>query len=211
MTFITFKRSISNHNSTDMKRFISLVLFFFIALRTSTLDAQQLKMIEGDLSALKSEKTIALEFTYKPMRVGKYDAEEDYINKKVAEMNKKEAGKGDGWAKSWIDARHEYYEPKFTTEFLRASDKKIDSNSKYKMIFHTTFIEPGFNTGAILIHKNPEIKGEIWVVETLNQSKVLAKFSIDKVVGREGYEFDTGRHVEGCYGIAGTEVGRFVK
>jgi hypothetical protein len=194
-----------------MKKAILHAFLFLIFLPSCILQAQQLTMLEGNFDSLKSIKTIGLEFVYSPLKVGKYDKEEDYINKKVTEMNKKEPGKGDAWAKAWVDARKESYEPKFKALFEKYSEKKVDSASKYKLIFHTTFIEPGFNTGAILVHKNPEINGEVSIVEVKDPTRVIAKFKIDKVVGREGYEFDTGKHLEAVYAKAGENIGSFIK
>lgn len=193
-----------------MKHFKPFAFLFIFILSACMLHAQKLALIAGDPGLLKSEKTVSIEFTYDHMRVGKY-GEEDFIKKKVTEMNQKEPGKGDAWAEHWVAERKESYEPKFKQVFEKYSEKKIDSASKYKLIFHTTFTEPGFNTGAILVHKNPEISGEVWIVETNDTTKAPLKFTIEKAVGREGYEFDTGRHLDGAYAVAAKEIGLFLK
>ncbi len=175
------------------------------------LNAQQVRLIEGDLTAVKPEKTLNLEFTYDSLSVGKFHNEADFVNKKVAERNKKHPGDGDAWAKTWVDQRKEAFEPSFSSSFEKSSDKKASAGSKYTLIFHTTFIEPGFSTAAIMVHKNPEIAGTVLLVETENRSKILAKLSVEKVTGRAGSHFETGEHLDGAYGEAGNLVGSFIK
>ena len=58
--------------------------------------AQKIKLTEGDPAVLKDQKQLNVEFTYDHLSVGK-DSEADYIRKKTAEYNNKEAGKGDTW------------------------------------------------------------------------------------------------------------------
>src|SRR5690606_1491496 len=63
--------------------------------------AQKIKVTSGDLGFLKGQTTINVEYNYDNMGVGKFDKEEDYINQKVEDYNKKEAGRGDKWKESW--------------------------------------------------------------------------------------------------------------
>jgi hypothetical protein len=49
--------------------------------------AQKLKLQDGDLSPLKGETSIAFEFAYDHMAVGKFDTEKEYIEKKTEEYN----------------------------------------------------------------------------------------------------------------------------
>ncbi len=194
----------------QMKYSNRIILLIAFALSIFVSHAQKLTLVEGDYSLLKSEKTVNIIFTYDHMQVGKY-REEDFVKKKVNEMNQKEPGKGDAWAQNWVGLRQDSYEPMFKQVFEKYSEKKFDSTSKYTLIFHTTFTEPGFNTGAILVHKNPEINGEVILVESKDTTKPVLKFTIEKAVGREGYEFDTGRHLEGAYGVAAKEIALFLK
>ena len=75
--------------------------------------AQKIKVTSGDLDFLKGQTAINVEYNYDNMGVGKFDKEEDYINQKVEDYNKKEAGRGDKWKESWIGDREERFEPKF--------------------------------------------------------------------------------------------------
>ncbi|MEP7107247.1 MAG: hypothetical protein ABI760_04680 [Ferruginibacter sp.] len=96
--------------------------------------AQKLKLTEGDLSALKSETSINFEFTYDHMSVGKYDTEQEYLEKKTAEYNKKEPGKGDAWAKSWVTDRQSRFEPKFIELFTKSSEMSESKTAKYTIL-----------------------------------------------------------------------------
>src|ERR1700712_5602855 len=96
--------------------FLMLVLLPAMALR-----AQKVKLEDGDLSALKGEQSIAVEFTYDPLAVGKVDKESDYGRSRKDEINKKKPGKGDDWAKTWVDGPQTLYEPKFLDLFEKYS------------------------------------------------------------------------------------------
>lgn len=172
--------------------------------------AQKIKLVEGDLSPLKDQKEINAEFTYDHLTVGK-DSEEDYIRKKTAEYNNKEAGKGDTWAKAWKADRTDRYEPKFDELFNDNGDMKVGKypNAKYTLIFHTTYIEPGFNVGVA--RKNSYIDAEVQIVETADHNKTIAKVSIDNAPGRMmGFDFDTGMRIMESYAVAGKKLARFI-
>jgi hypothetical protein len=175
--------------------------------------AQRIRIKEGDLSPLKGEKSINAEFTYEDLKVGKFNNEQDYINKKTEEYNKKEAGKGDHWAKEWVADRKNRFEPKFIELFEKYSDMTVSTakkEAKYTMIYKTTTMEPGFNVGVM--RKNAEIDAEFWILETSSQ-KVICKISVDNAKGRDfwGADFDTGARLAECYADAGKALGKFVK
>lgn len=196
-----------------MKCMKTIAAVFFMTLLYMNTTAQRIKLDEGNLSPLKNEKAINVEFTYDNMKVGKYDKEEDYIAKKKEEYNKKEASKGDAWAQNWVNDRDARFEPKFNELFEKSSDITAgpNKNAKYTLIFKTIFTEPGFNIAVM--RKNAEINAEAWIVETANKSNVIAKISVDRAQGRTfgGYDFDTGGRIAEAYADAGKALGRFVK
>jgi hypothetical protein len=171
---------------------------------------QELTLEDGSFKILVLEKTLALQFTYDSLQVGKYKIEADYVNKKVTEINKKYPGKGDEWAKEWIAQRKEKFEPAFTEAFKKSSGLNISDSAKYTLIFHTTFIEQGFSSAGILIHKNPEVRGELILVETADKNKIMAKAKIIKAMGKAGPHFETGDHVDEAYFEAGNASGPFI-
>ena len=172
--------------------------------------AQKIKLVEGDPSVIRDQKELNVEFTYDHLSVGKY-SEDDYISKKTAEYNKKEPGKGDTWAKAWKDDREYRYEPKFDSLFNDNGDIKAGKfpAARYTLIFHTTFIEPGFNVGVA--RKNAYIDAEATIVETADRSKVVAKITVDNAPGRlMGIDFDTGVRITESYAVAAKKLARFL-
>jgi hypothetical protein len=194
-----------------MKTISKSVLFIALAFFAINASAQRIKTIEGDISVLKAETTISVEFTYDNMSVGKFDKESDYIDKKKGEYNEKEAGRGDSWAKSWVNDRKMVFEPKFIDLFEKATDMVVKAGSKYTLIFHTTTTEPGYN--IYVTKKNAEIDAEVTIVETANRSKVIAVISVKNAPGRtfSGNDYATSDRIAECYAVAGKKLGKFIK
>ena len=196
-----------------MKIFATCALVLSLAFICYSSGAQRLKLTDGSLSVLKDEQSINTEFTYDNMKVGKFDREEDYVRTKIADYNKKEAGKGDTWAKNWVADRQSRFEPKFNELLEKSSDMSVNrkKESKYTLIFKTSFTEPGFNIG--IMRKNAEMNGEAWIVETANRNNVIARISVQKALGRTfgGYDFDTGERISETYADAAKALGNFIK
>jgi hypothetical protein len=193
----------------------SFMLLAFVTFYVST-NAQKIKTIEGDLDVLKNDSSINIEFTYDNMSVGKFDKEADYIAKKKADYNAKEAGRGDTWEKAWVADRTAKFEPHFIELFTKSSNMSVNKNAKYTLIFKTTSIEPGYNiAGGMMIggRKNAEIDGEVWIVETANKSKKIAVIDVKNAPGRtySGFDFATGDRILECYAVAGKKLGKFIK
>jgi hypothetical protein len=191
----------------------SMLIAAFLIWFAAGAHAQKLKITEGDLSALKGEKSLNADFTYENISVGKFKNEQDYIAKKTEDYNKKEAGKGDHWAKEWIEDRKNRFEPKFTELFEKYSDLSVTGakkDAKYTLVYKTTTMEPGFNIG--ISRKNAEIDAEAWIIETAS-NKVMAKISVQNAKGRDfwGADFDTGARLAECYADAGKALGKFIK
>ena len=82
-----------------MKKIGILFLMSFFVFAGSNGFSQKLK--SGDLSILKGQKVINLQYDYSKMKVGKYDNEEEYIKDGTADRNQKKPGSGDEWATKW--------------------------------------------------------------------------------------------------------------
>ncbi|MGN6352329.1 MAG: hypothetical protein ACTHLB_03025 [Parafilimonas sp.] len=193
-----------------MKKLLALAAIALFAF-SGNLKAQKIKVLEGSIDAVKAESSINLEYTYDNMSVGKFDKEEDYIAKKKEDYNNKEAGRGDTWAKAWVDDRKSRFEPKFEELFTEYSDKSNSKKAKYTLIFKTIFTEPGYNVGVM--RKNAQINAIALIVETANPANVIAKISVDKALGRTfgGYDFDTGGRIAEAYADAGKALGKYLK
>ena len=186
-----------------MKFLVSCTLLCSLFFGAVTATAQKLKVKDGDPSILKDQTSINFEFTYDNMSVGKFDTEKEYMDKKIEEYNKKESGRGDNWAKNWVNDRKEQFEPKFIELFTKVSDMSETKKAKYTLIFKTFFTEPGYNVGVM--RKNAKINGEAVLVETGDKSKVVATITVENALGRTfgGYDFDTGGRIAEAYADAG--------
>lgn len=195
-----------------MKRILSCVALLAATVLSLSAGAQKIRLTEGDPGKLAGEKQVNLEFDYSGMKVGKL-SEEEFVKKKTAEYNKKETGKGDTWAKAWIDDRETRFEPKFIQGFTQFSGitAGVMPGSKYTLRVHTTFTEPGFNIAVM--RKNSETNMEVLLVETANKDKVLARFTLDKSPGGAWFEndFDTGERISESYANAGRVLGGFIR
>ncbi|MBL7767602.1 MAG: hypothetical protein JNK20_01460 [Flavipsychrobacter sp.] len=197
-----------------MKNFISSGLVVVaITISSFTASAQRIKLESGTLSALASEKEINTEFVYDGMSVGKFKTEAEYVAKKTEDYNKKEPGRGDNWAKSWVADRESRFQPKFNELF--GSESGIASGSapsaKYTMVVKTVSTEPGYNIG--ISRGNANIYLVVTIVETANRSNELARIKVDKALGRTfgGFDFDTGLRIGEAYADAGKALGVYVK
>lgn len=193
-----------------------LALAGAVMLCASPLLAQNLKLTSGSLEVLNGEKTLNLEYVYDGLTVGK-ESEQSYINKKVAEMNGKEAGKGDQWLVSWKGDRERRYQPKFeellNKQFTeKQADLKAGKNpdAKFTLVLKTTMLEPGFNVGVM--RRPAAVSTEAAFYETKDRSKQVAVITILKAPGQDamGYDFDTGQRLAEGYAKTGKELGKFI-
>ena len=82
-----------------------LFILAFLMLMVNASFAAVVKLTSGSLDALKQESTVNVVYSYEGMRVGKFVNEKDYVDKKAAEYNQKEAGRGDRWRRpGWMTA-----------------------------------------------------------------------------------------------------------
>lgn len=175
------------------------------------INAQEVSQNKGDLSILKDEKTINIEFTYEKMRVGDFSKEEDYIKTKTIEYNNKEAGTGDTWAIKWQEDKSMRYEPKFILGFSKTNKMTIDSNAKYTIIFNTKALEPGYSIG--ISKRNAGIDGTVTIVETAKRDKKLVMLSVERPEENKwrGAAFDAGSRIADAYFLTGQKIGKFIK
>jgi hypothetical protein len=195
--------------------------FLFLAaamLLSFSLQAQKIKIASGDFDFLKGETIVNLKYDYSDMAVGKFDREEDYVQKKVDDYNKKYpgTGRGDQWKEAWEGDRETRFEPKFE-QLLNQYTKpkgitfaKDQNDAPYTLILKTVFTEPGFN---VYVTKKPAlINVEAIFVETANPENVLGVITSDKNPGRTfgDADFDTGIRIAEAYAKCGKELAIFM-
>ncbi len=199
-----------------MKRNYFFMLCLGIAFSFLLSSCGGLKIKDGNLDFLKGQKKLKVIYDYSSMSVGKFDKEEDYISKKVAEYNEKEASRGDTWLKAWKSDRTIRFQPSFENlinKYLNKINVSVDpgyDDAKYTMIIKTVHTEPGWN---IYISRKPaHINVDVLFIETGKPNNILAKMEIDKVPGQTygGYDFDTGTRLSESYAKLGKDLGKFL-
>lgn len=197
------------------KQIISAIAIIVAFLITTNIHATKIVLKSGNLSVLKSEKTIKVLFEYSNMTVGKKLTEEEYVNKKVSENNAKEQGTGDKWKAGWINARKERYQPKFIELFNKESAENMRtisenvSDAKYTLIVKTVYTEPGFNIG--IVRERSRVDFIFLVVETSNHANVVAELFAESVPGGQamGYDFDAGSRITESYAKGAKMLAKF--
>lgn len=181
-----------------------------ILIITMNAAAQQVDLNRGDLSILKTEKNINIEFTYDKMTVGDDGKEASYIKRKKEEMNAKEAGSGDAWAVKWEEDKKQRFEPKFILGFSNLSKMTVTKDAKYTLIFNTRAMEPGYQVG--ISKRNAGIDGTVTIVETANPAKKLIVISVERPAENKwrGAAFDAGSRIADAYYLSGQKVGKFI-
>ena len=172
--------------------------------------AQEVNLNKGDLSILKGEKSINIEFTYEKMTVGDDGKEADYIKRKRTEMNDKEKGSGEIWARKWEEDKKQKYEPKFILGFTNLSKMTVSTDARYTLIFNTKALEPGYSVGVA--KRNAGIDGTVTIVETANRDKKLIVLSVERPGENKwrGAAFDAGSRIADAYYLSGQKVGKFI-
>jgi hypothetical protein len=197
-------------------KIVKMILVSLIVLGVTSVQAQKIKVTEGDLTFLKGQTQVLVEYDYSQLAVGKFDKEEDYVAKKVSEYNAKNAGTGDEWKVKWEADREGRYHPKFEellnsyTSKANCSFDQTNINAPYTMILKTTFTEPGWNIG--ISRMDASINVEIIFVETANRDNRLAVITMTGVPGRGamGNDYDTGFRIQEAYAKCGKETGAFL-
>lgn len=191
-----------------------MMMLALVGLTTLTANAQKIKKIEGNLSPLKGEKALKIEFKYENMEVGKNLTEEEYIERKVKEYNEKEAGSGDKWRESWVRDREARFEPKFIELFNKYTEKvdlegAKEGASNYTLIVHTYYTEPGFNVGVM---RRPAFIHVKYTIVKTGTNDIVVQYDQQKIPGADamGYDFDTGTRIAESYAKAGKEFGKLL-
>lgn len=194
---------------------INLLLFLTIGIISSAF-SQKVMLIEGDLSSLKGIKELNIIYDYSNLEVGDFPSEQAYKDKRIKELNEKEAGRGDKWEESWERDKTVRYPEKFEALLIKGLSAhgihaaQNNENATYTLIVKTKFIEPGFNVGVM--KKAAAVSFEYHLVETNNQSTVLAKLSHKLVPGAQamGYDYDAGTRIAESYAKSGKMLAAFI-
>jgi hypothetical protein len=168
------------------------------------------KLQSGSVEPLLGSKSLSIEYDYQGMQVFEFVNGEDFVNKKVSELNVQESGKGDRWKEGWIRDRVTRYQPKFEEELRRGLASKrvdlhVDSNlqSKYTLLVKTTYTK--------VWHKLATIRVEAIVCETQNRANPVVVISIEETYHDAwGNVHDDGYRLQTTYGMAGKDLGAYL-
>jgi hypothetical protein len=190
-----------------MKKIITTLALSFVCV--ASVCAQKILVLSGEIASLKGQTEFNVVYDYSALEVGDYPSEKAYKDKKIAEYNKKEAGRGDKWSESWERDKAVRYPEKFEAlinKGLSAKGMHFSQNNdaaKYTLIVKTKFIEPGFNVGVA--SKPSAVSFEYIFVEKDNPSTVVLTMSQKFVPGAQamGFDYDTGTRISESYAKAG--------
>lgn len=178
--------------------------------------AQKIKTKSGDLSSLKDQTSINVEYDYEGMGVGKFKTQEEYLEDGAKKREEKEAGTGQKFKDSWYNAQKVKYPEKFEelmNKGLEGKGMKISQNNadaKYTMIVKTTFTEPGFNVGVM---RKPAFTNiTINIVETTAKDKILCQITSENNPGQDamGFDFDASFRIAESYAKCGKSLAKFM-
>jgi hypothetical protein len=193
---------------------IAVVMFALLfAVACSMVKYKKGDQTKGYLSGIKK---IAVKYDYSTARVGKFATEGEYVDSKVEEHNKKEAGKGDEWKNKWEEQKTATFATKFESlinEYTK--DKSIEvgsgiADAELTMSVILTHIEPGWNIG--ISRQDASISMRIEILKTGEAGEPLVVYEINNVPGRGamGYDFDAGYRMGEAFALAGKELGKFL-
>ncbi|UMQ41006.1 hypothetical protein MKS83_16565 [Chryseobacterium sp. Y16C] len=175
-----------------MKKLFLLVLF---AVSISAF-AQKFKIQSGDAKFLKGTEVVNVIFDYSEMKLMKENyTEEEYIPKRVEELNKKTEGAGDLWKKQWERSKEELWNPKFIMLFNKVLSKenintklKENAQSPYTLVVKVKWIYPGWDAG---IMKQPaKVTTQLTFIETDSKKVVCDIESTDAPGDQWGSNFN---------------------
>jgi hypothetical protein len=185
--------------------------------------AQKITLESGGLGFLKGQAILNLEYVYENVKVGK-KTEEEYVQGKVQERDKKQPGAGEKWLSSWKDDRPSRFQPRFEEEMNKAlSRRKLNvrtdqTNAPYTLVLRTLLVDPGwgFMPGMIMSMGRHDARLDVVAVfvETGSRGKELARVTVTRVPGRgavfTGTDLDSGYRLQEAYAKCGKELGRFI-
>jgi len=169
--------------------------------------AQKAVLKSGSFKALKGQKEVNLVYDYDALKIGtgkKAKAEDTYVNEKVEEYNKKEAGKGDSWKVAFKGDRDRVYHLKFEELFNKSLSKagikasQNNSGAKYTLHVKTTRIEPGWNIG---ISKYPAFVDLLFTLTETGSTTPLGVAEQLNNPGAQamGFDYDSSTRISEAY------------
>ena len=199
-----------------MKKITLIAVVMFTLVFAAACSMVKYKKGDQTKGYLNGIKKIAVQYDYSTARVGKFATEADYVADKVAEHNKKEAGKGDEWKAKWDEQKTTVFATKFESlinEYTKKKELEVGSglaDAELTMVVRATHIEPGWNIG--ISRQDASISLKIEIYKTGDMNNALVEYEINRVPGRGamGFDFDAGYRLGEAFALAGKELGKFL-
>lgn len=152
------------------------VLFLCVTLAVTAQDFQEER---GNLSFLKDQKVVNVEFKYDNLRLMKDNVtEKEYVDERREYLNNKDKGNGDVWFKKWENAKEGIWQPKFLELMVKTitSSKGIEfkegaTDAPYTLIVDVQWIYPGWD--AWVMKQAAKVTMVLKFVETQNKDNEL--------------------------------------
>ncbi|MEC3880771.1 hypothetical protein [Parapedobacter sp. 10938] len=167
-----------------MKKLISTAATLMLIVTVGF--AQKMKVIAGDFGFLEGQETIVTKLDFSEVTFYNENlTEQEYIDKRVKEIDEKEPGESANWIKDWESFKNERFLEKFTTIATESSKANLkfvtEGNAPYTLIVKTTWIYPGWFGGVMKQHA--KISTLLQFVESGNPDNVLLAIEADKAPG----------------------------
>ncbi|MXN89989.1 hypothetical protein GR160_02020 [Flavobacterium sp. Sd200] len=165
-----------------------ILLLAFLCVSTVGF-AQKMKVTKGDFKFLSGQKELNVEFNYSELKLLKENlTEEEYINQRTEDLNKKTKGTGTTWAKKWAGSKEGIWNPKFM-ELLNkyyGAEKNVTveeglTSAKYTLIVDVVWIYPGWD--AAVMKQPAKVSTVLRFVETANKSNVVLEIDSKEAPG----------------------------
>ena len=182
----------------------------------------KVRLQSGSLDFLKQQSVVNVAFSYDSVRVGRINhksvAEQEYIDKKINNLDQKSPGSGQAWSQEWTGNRTLKFQPKFLQLLNKqfegqktALDFGMHPEAPYTMLLNTTYLEGGYNVG---ISARPALlSADVTFFETKNPAQTLAAISLVNLQGMDvmGYAYDAGWRMQESYAKAGKRLGALIR
>lgn len=172
-----------------LKKLLVICLFALTSSCYCQASYQAMYITQGDLGFLKGQTEIKIEFDYEDVTIANGVPEKEFKTRKIEYLNKKGAGRGDKWERSWNQYRMDYFEPNFKKAFEDHSRLALSNDTcRYKLIFKTLrFYDEALLTPpdeeAEPVKKPAYADAQAWIIERENPDNILVQIVMQNIPG----------------------------
>jgi len=170
-----------------MKTIKTLLAGFILFAVVTAVHAQKMKVVSGDFGFLEGQERVKVTMDFSNVTFYNENlSEQEYIDRRVKEIDEKEPGESANWVKDWESFRDERFLDKFATIASENSKKaqlnfSADADAPYTLIVKPTWIYPGWFGGVM---KQPaKVSIQLDFVETANPGNIVLSIQSEKALG----------------------------